>query len=195
MAVAELPQKAYCIEQTLPSPLILWERSKAIPFHEYQVERKTKSPDLDVWVSVSDVFAVPQNDLFVELRIGFETELNDALDEIRSLDANWDEDGALKPDTRNIDNAEMFVRYAFDYLSGKDKNLPAPEMNPLYDGSVDVVWRLRKAYLLINFRNPEEGFAYFYFDRYIEKLGVQAGINLNDPSTWEELDIRLDKLV
>lgn len=102
---------------------------------------------------------------------------------LSKLGENWDEDGALKPDRNNIQNVIVFIRNCLNFSGSEHRPLPMPEFNACPDGSVDVVWRLKAVFLLLNFRNPEKKKAYFYFDEYNEEYGRQGGLNLNQPFT------------
>ncbi|TVR36895.1 MAG: hypothetical protein EA392_14320 [Cryomorphaceae bacterium] len=112
----------------------------------------------------------------------FNQQLKEERTELESLVANWDENDALKPESENIENALAFLKKAFKSLSDQQNLiLSFPEINACPDGSIDVVWRLSEAFMLINFRNPASKIAYFYFDKYREELGRQGGIELDKP--------------
>lgn len=106
--------------------------------------------------------------------------IQDQYHSLRSLGENWDGSGALAPAPANVDNACHFLLDAFQTLQKEKVFLTTPEMNACPDGSVDVVWRTQNAFMLINFRNPDEQIAYYYFDRYNDKLGRQGGIQINE---------------
>ncbi|WP_373493146.1 hypothetical protein [Aquiflexum sp.] len=96
--------------------------------------------------------------------------------EIADLNDNWDEEGALKPDYSNLKNATLFVlKYGNSILKTFGKNLSYPEINPCKDGSIDLVWRDKTNFLILNFREPNGQIANFYFDQYDPNLGRQGG--------------------
>lgn len=102
----------------------------------------------------------------------FESEIK----EVASLKDNWDEEGALKPDSTNLKHAILFIiTYGNSLLRNGGKLLPYPEVNPCRDGSIDLVWRDNSSFLIINFRDPSGQIANFYFDQYDPNLGRQGG--------------------
>jgi hypothetical protein len=106
------------------------------------------------------------------LSVSFKSEIK----EIASLNDNWDEGGALKPDSDNIKNAMLFIiTYGNSLLRNVGKLLPFPEVNPCRDGSIDLVWRDNTNFLIINFRDTSGKVANFYFDQYEPNLGRQGG--------------------
>ena len=110
----------------------------------------------------------------------FRQAIQEQVEELQSLEVDWDDSGALAPIPGNIDNAVNFLWAAFYDLQKSEIFLCIPEVNACPDGSVDVVWRRNKAFMLINFRNPEEQIAFYYFDEYNDKLGRQGGIQINE---------------
>ncbi|SMD44440.1 hypothetical protein SAMN00777080_3061 [Aquiflexum balticum DSM 16537] len=102
----------------------------------------------------------------------FESEIK----EVASLNDNWDEEGALKPDSENLKHAVLFIIfYGNSLLKNLGKFLPYPEVNPCRDGSIDLVWRDNSSFLIINFRDQSGQVANFYFDQYDPILGRQGG--------------------
>lgn len=144
---------------------------KELPGSGWQYEEQSDE------VRVIGFKSVPNKD-----GITFKNDVLEAKKELENLAPNWDDNGALKPDYQNIDNAIHFLDKAFEKLLLKeDMDLDLPEINACPDGSIDVVWRLSKAFMLINFRNPKSKIAHFYFDQYREELGRQGGIELDKP--------------
>lgn len=116
----------------------------------------------------------------------FEDELCEVLDELRALDANWDEEGALKPDVHNIDHAEIYVRKAFAFLNAEGGLLTVPELNAGPDGSVDVVWRKTRSFLIINFSDADSTIGSYYFDQdRNETLGRQGRLDIALPIPFD----------
>ncbi len=107
------------------------------------------------------------------------------LDELKQLEHDWDASGALAPMDANIEAAGEFLRKAAGILSAE--KMEEAEINPVPDGSIDVVWRTRNGHLLINFREPEIGIAHFYFDQYDPRLGRQGAFS---NSAWLPDDIQ-----
>lgn len=141
--------------------------------------------DVNSWIekekepSVSEYIFLRKRETATSAQVGSPEGLYDALIELGSLTDDWDEEGALKPEAGNIENLRVFLIQANDKMEQQGKRLSMPELNACADGAVDVVWRMKDAFLLINFRSPEEGVAYYYFDRYNDKLGRQGGIALD----------------
>lgn len=117
--------------------------------------------------------------------------IDQALDELKHLGPDWDSNGAIAPLAGNIEAVTQFLRKAVGIVSAL--KMEEAEMNPVPDGSIDVVWRTRKGHLLINFREPENAIAHFYFDQYDARLGRQGAFNYNE-SLPEDIQIHLKSL-
>lgn len=96
-----------------------------------------------------------------------------------AVGAGLNANGDLAPIAENISSAEEFLKKASDLIGIKKTG--EAEINPVPNGSVDVVWRTGKGHLLINFRQPEKGIAHYYFDQYDEQLGRQGAFRVDEP--------------
>ena len=101
---------------------------------------------------------------------------------IKSLPDNWDEEGAQKISEEIFTSTAAFLRYCSNYLYiGAGIILPAPEINPCKDGSIDLSWRTGTARLLINIRMQEGAlYAFFYGDRYNNKMPIKGNFPLSE---------------
>jgi hypothetical protein len=122
----------------------------------------------------------------IKMAASFEAELEESLDAIRSLETDWDEDGALKPDAYNIENAALFARKSFDFLCAEGIMLTVPELNASPDGSVDVIWRKKSAFLVVNFADTDRSIGSYYFDQERnETLARQGRLDIGLPIPFD----------
>lgn len=118
---------------------------------------------------------------FVEPVAEIETAIEEASD-LPLLPDNWNEEGAKAISTELFDNAVNFLRTYNKFLGTTYKvSLPAPEINPCPDGSIDLSWRSKHARMLINIRIHDNiPHAFFYGDRYNNKMPVKGNTPVAD---------------
>jgi len=139
------------------------------------------------WVNRNHVVEIPVvsrtlgHSVFVSTYVissDFELQLTESIDGLKRLKNDWDGDDALAPIVSNLDDAKQFLLRIHAEVKRMGLNLPMPELNPCNDGSLDVVWRQPENFLLLNFREPEQGLVHYYFDNYDTKLARQSALEL-----------------
>lgn len=103
--------------------------------------------------------------------------------EIKDLELDWDEDGALKIDEITFNTATGFLKTYVNYLKSKLKvEVKLPAINPCKDGSIDLEWHTVNAQLLVNIRksNQQKFIAYYYGDLHNDKMQFKGSIPVND---------------
>lgn len=86
----------------------------------------------------------------------------DRSNDLLLLKYNWDDDGALAVNEVSLKKATSFLeKYSVRILDLYGKNLIAPAISPVRDGSVDLEWNLKNSYLVVNFNNKDD-FAIYY---------------------------------
>ena len=74
--------------------------------------------------------------------------------EILALDEDWDNNNGSKIQFETWASAvELIIVYATFILENFNTPIIAPEINPVGNGSVDIVWRTKEARLLMNVKS------------------------------------------
>ena len=101
------------------------------------------------------------------------TELKSIADEIESsryilnLKKGWDEEGAYEITPNIWERAViMLAGYSKWLFENKGLIISAPSIDPVPDGSIDLLWHTAKARMLINIKNTEKPEAHYYGDLY-----------------------------
>jgi len=140
------------------------------------------------WVNSEYIVEIPmasrtlKRSVFVStyaIRSDFEIQLAESLEGLKRLENDWDGGDAMAPIVGNLDDAKQFLLRIHVELKRIGLNLSMPELNPCNDGSLDVVWRQPENFLLLNFRDPEQGLVHYYFDNYDTKLARQSALELS----------------
>ena len=94
------------------------------------------------------------------------THINSAINNakyITSLESDWDDDGAIDVQPQVFNRAIKFIRdYSIFILNNYDLVLVAPNISPLNDGSIDLLWETKDNSLLVNFKNDNSNKAFYY---------------------------------
>lgn len=113
--------------------------------------------------------------------------INQAIDDakyISDLEADWDENGALEISKDTFGTAKNIVlkysQYMFNYFSIL---LPAPSINPVNNGSIDLLWKNADKVLLLNIK-PNETLAHYYGLNTHTKIDFQGSIRINEIETF-----------
>lgn len=117
--------------------------------------------------------------LFQEFQISNKT--LEILHDLSLYENGWDDSEALKPIEGNILNIKNFM-LVYGQRLGKlySQTFVEFEINPCRNGSIDLVWRGLTNFILINFRDPSQELAFFYFDEYDHNLAKQGGFKINE---------------
>lgn len=107
--------------------------------------------------------------------------------EILALDDDWDNNNGLKIEFETWASAvELIIVYASFILDNFNTPIIAPEINPVGNGSVDIVWRTKEARLLMNVKPPRSPvIASYYGDLY--NNGQEIRNVIKDDSIVEHL--------
>lgn len=82
-------------------------------------------------------------------------------DKLTKLPQDWNDAGARRIQRSTFERARVFVISANrDFAQRAQKPMPVPELLPVADGSIDVLWRNAEFKLLVNV--PEEGAGDFF---------------------------------
>lgn len=88
--------------------------------------------------------------------------IHDSL-KILTLKNNWDEEGAVEIPKYVLGKAiDFLTKYSIRLFDVFDTTIPAPDINPLSDGSIDLEWKTENAILLVHFKNSRENVAFYY---------------------------------
>ena len=86
---------------------------------------------------------------------------------ILDLEANWDSEGAIEIPKIIFDRAIHFVESYSSRVYFEFGIIPvSPEITPLKDGSIDLLWNNDKTSLLVNIKNASSDIAYYYGELY-----------------------------
>lgn len=113
---------------------------------------------------------------------------------IRDLEHDWDQEGGLPVPSALLDASISFVREYYSFLFNGGINIPVPDIDPVRNGSVDILWHTKKARLLVNFRYLDGSpYAFFYGDCYENKSQLKG--SFSPSSIYEPLAYWMKKLV
>lgn len=88
--------------------------------------------------------------------------------------------------------------FLIDYSKWINNNyeisIDIPDITPLQNGSVDILWYNKKGKMLINIDNSTENKAYYYSDFHNKRNPIKGNVLISDNEIDESLAIRLKKL-
>jgi hypothetical protein len=105
---------------------------------------------------------------------------------ITRLPENWDEEGGQQISPETFEAAANFLRSYDKYLIQNHAFvIPAPEIDPCKDGSIDISWHTDNARMLINIRRQSNGYlAFYYGDRYKDKEPIKGNVSVGKLSEF-----------
>jgi hypothetical protein len=93
--------------------------------------------------------------------------MNRSLNELHTLEDNFDEEGAIAPTNKTIDRAVEYVVYMQEFVrQEKSITLGEPVYGPAEGGSVDAFWSVEDKYVVLLNVSPETSENPKYFGRF-----------------------------
>ncbi len=152
---------------------------------------KSEADDKDLVKIVEDIAFFSDEYLTINIqgkKFLLHCELEDIFEEIihshylLDLEDDWDNMGAaaIKFDTY-ISAINFLIRYSNTLVDLHSTVITSPEINPCFDGSIDLSWKTDKVRLLINFKMVENSVrAIYYRDFYDNKNSSKGSLPLDE---------------
>ena len=87
------------------------------------------------------------------------------LEEILSLEANWDDEDALRIERETAEKAQKYIPLMEKKMQEKGWELSEPLISAVPDGSIDVKWKTKYCEVLLNVP-PKDKLPEYYGDNY-----------------------------
>lgn len=145
-------------------------RSK--PLVDWKLESYQTDQGVNVWMGHEQVFSSQivdwrgQREVIPEPLLGSVILWKTELDKILSLNEDWDEEGAAKPDVHiAVATFKVLVQYAREAFDRYHSILLDPIISVRPDASIDLLWENLKGEMLMNIRTEDGERRAFFFGR------------------------------
>lgn len=101
-------------------------------------------------------------------------EINESL-YIPDLQEGWDDRGAQIPMEVYKTTIKCVINYSTHILNTHQTIISTPEIKPVRDGSIDLVWNTKVAYLAVNIRNSNDNILGTFFGFKHENKKIKEG--------------------
>lgn len=116
-----------------------------------------------------------------------DSRLADLVDEIQdskyilNLEEGWEDNGAKISPNAYYASLKFCLDYSIFILNKHNILISTPEINPVRNGTIDLVWNTESAYLAINVKHSPDGFVstFFLFKKSNQKT-IEGEIDINE---------------